>query len=244
MFETDEEAQTRLRATIRRLSVGSKPIDNVGDLAYISGGVESTQTHVYASIGNVSLDVSAPSFPDKDLAGRLAERVAQELADKALLGTTAITATGQSPEKFSLSLKSEGGRSIYRECHLHVSTIEGFSRASLTCMVNIEPSKALAAERTLTPQEVTTFATLVRQSDLCGGGHIGYDGRGVDVPLETLMGNCAQGGVAILVTGANRTFEENDARRQLLARLHALEKELHTVALENLKAARKQKLKE
>src|SRR4029453_14155220 len=92
VFETNEEAQTRLRATIRSLSVGSKPIENVGDLAYITGGA-SAQTHVYASIGNVFFDVSAPSFPDKDLAGRLAARAAQELADNALLVTTSITGT-------------------------------------------------------------------------------------------------------------------------------------------------------
>ena len=90
VFKTDEEAQTRLRTTIRSLSVGSTPIDNVGDLAYITGGA-STQTHVYASIRNVFFDVSAPSFPDKDLAKRLAARAAQELADNALQGTTSIT---------------------------------------------------------------------------------------------------------------------------------------------------------
>jgi hypothetical protein len=81
----------------------------------------------------------------------------------------------------------------------------------------------LRADRALTSDEVTTYSELVRTADLCSGGHTGVDGRPADAVLESLMTNCPDGGVAILVTSGNPTFKTNERRRHLLDRLHTLE---------------------
>lgn len=99
-------------------------------------------------------------------------------------------------------------------------------RTAGQCTLNVDPPRDLRAERSLTPQEAAALTALVRAADLCGGGHIGRDARAVDGELETLLTACANGQVAVLVTSGNPTFQANDARRQLLARLHAVESQL------------------
>ena len=147
----------------------------------------------------------------------------------ALLAATQTT-TGQGTDDIGLSLSRQYGRALYRDCRLDVTVFEGHGRTALHCTFNIEPPKSLHAERTLAPQEVAALSALVRTSDLCGGGHIGRDGRAHDAELETLMTRCSEGRVAVLVTTDNSTFNDYNARRQLLDRLHALEDELRRAA--------------
>ena len=130
---------------------------------------------------------------------------------------------GQPVERVALSLKREYGRALYRDCRLDVTIFEGQGRTSLHCNVNSQPPRVLREERALTSDEVKTYSELVPTADLCGGGHTGVDGRPVDAVLETLMTNCPDGRVAVLVTSGNPTFKANERRRQLLDRLHALE---------------------
>jgi hypothetical protein len=148
----------------------------------------------------------------------------------ALVAITEASMTGQTPDTVALSLTRQYGRALYRDCRLDVTIIQGQGRTALQCSFNIEPPKNLRAERTLAAHEVTAFSALVRTSGLCNAGHTGRDGRAGDGVLETLMTNCPEGRVAVLVTSGNPTFSENDARRQLLDRIHALEDELRKSA--------------
>ncbi len=136
----------------------------------------------------------------------------------------------QSDDNVALTLTRQYGRARFRDCRLDVTVFERQGQTALQCTFNIEPPKSLRAERALTPQEVTTFSALMRGSDLCSGGHTGRDTRAVDGVLETLMAGCSEGHVAVLVTSGNPSFAANDARRQLLDRLHALEDELRKAA--------------
>lgn len=139
------------------------------------------------------------------------------------------TLIGQPADNVRLSLKREYGRALYRDCRLDVTIFEGRGGAALRCTYNIEPPRILRAERTFTEADVTRLATLARASDLCTGGHTGTDARADDGELETLMTNCSEGRVAMLVTSGNPTFA-NNPRRQLLEHLHALEAELRKAA--------------
>jgi len=147
----------------------------------------------------------------------------------ALLSTAAYAA-GQPVEQIALSLTREYGRAIYRDCRLDITIFEGQGRAGWQCTLNREPPKSVRAERALTPQEVRAYSDLLRTVDLCGGGHMGIDGRAGDGVLETLTTRCSEGSVAILVTSGNPTFNTNESRRQLLDRLHSLEEELRKSA--------------
>jgi hypothetical protein len=51
-----------------------------------------------------------------------------------------------------------------------------------------------------------------------------------DGVLETMMTNCSDDRVAVLVTSGNPTFRTNNARRRLLERIHALEAQLQEIA--------------
>lgn len=139
-------------------------------------------------------------------------------------------APGQRSDTFSLSLNSEYGRALYRQCRLSVVAFRDEGRGQLYCTLNIDPPKAIYVDRKLTSAEVKTFADLVSASSLCSGGHLGQDTRASDGMLETLLTNCAAGQVAVLVTSGNPTFKTDGARRQLLERLHAIEQELRKSA--------------
>ena len=136
----------------------------------------------------------------------------------------------QSADDVALTLTRQYGRALYRDCRLDVTAFERQGRTALRCTFNIEPPKSLHAERPLTPQEAAAMSALVRAGDLCSGGHIGRDTRASNGELETLLTACSKGHVAMLVTSGNPTFQANDARRQLLDRLHALEDELRKAA--------------
>ena len=154
---------------------------------------------------------------------------------KSLIGSGAFLAmmaasAAQSADNVALSLTREYGRALYRDCRLDLTVFERQGRTALQCTFNIEPPRSLRAERLLTLQEVTAFSALVRAGDLCSGGHIGRDTRASDGALETLLTACPKGQVAVLVTSGNPTFQTNDPRGQLLARLHAIEDELRKAA--------------
>jgi hypothetical protein len=136
----------------------------------------------------------------------------------------------QSADNVALSLTRQYGRALYRDCRLDVTVFERQGRTALQCTFNSDPPRSLHAQRPLTPQEVAAVSALVRAGDLCSGGHIGRDTRASDGELETLLTACSKGHVAVLVTSGNPTFQTNDARRQLLARLHAVEAELQKAA--------------
>ena len=141
-----------------------------------------------------------------------------------------VTLIGQATDNVRLSLKREYGRAVYRECRLDVTIFEAQGSAALQCTYNVEPARILHAERALAQPEVTQLVALARASDLCTGGHTGTDTRGGDGELETLMTNCSESRVAVLVTSGNPTFHEYNARRKLLERIYALEGELHKAA--------------
>ena len=146
-----------------------------------------------------------------------------------LLAVTAAFAT-QSAGDVALSLTRQYGRAIYRDCRLDITAFLGQGHIALHCAFNIEPSKSLHADRTLTPDEAKAVSALVGASDLCGGGHTGRDERAGDGVIETLQTNCLDGGVAVLVTSGNPTFKAQGARRQLIGRLYAMEDELRKSA--------------
>jgi len=126
-----------------------------------------------------------------------------------------VTLIGQATENVRLSFKREYGRALYRECQLDVTIFEARGLAALQCTYNVEPARILHAERALAQPEVTQLVALARASDLCTGGHTGTDTRGSDGELETLMTNCSESRVAVLVTSGNPTFRKYNARRKL-----------------------------
>ena len=147
-----------------------------------------------------------------------------------LVATATTTLVVQEPKRAAFSFTRQYGRAVYRECRIDVTIVGGQGRTVLHCTLNRQPPQSLVMERSLVAQEVTVFSDLVAKSELCGGGHIGKDSRQLDGVLETLMTECAGGGVAVLVTSGNPTFATNGARRQLLERIRTLEDELRKSA--------------
>jgi len=139
--------------------------------------------------------------------------------------------TDQSVGDISLSLRTEHGRALFRDCRLDINVIDNRGRTSLECTYSSESPKVLRTERTLTRTEISDVSALAGASDLCSGGHVGRDETALDGELETLMTRCRDNRVAVLVTSGNPTFSSNDARRRLLERMHALDAELLKSAL-------------
>lgn len=79
VFETQEDAQNQVKDIVARLSISTRRLSGVGDVAYITDG-GSTLTHVYASVGAVLLHVSVPASQERGR--RVAEGVSRELAER------------------------------------------------------------------------------------------------------------------------------------------------------------------
>ena len=134
----------------------------------------------------------------------------------------------QSNNNIRLSLHQQFARALFRECRLDVGTYESGGSAYLRCVRYGVAPRELLGNRKLTAEEVTRLVGLVREGNLFAGDHIGIDGRGSDVPFETLT-ITVEPETAVLVTSGNPSFTTG-ARQQLLDWMHAVMRELEESA--------------
>jgi hypothetical protein len=136
----------------------------------------------------------------------------------------------QFPPHFSLVFTREYGYSKYRRCTLEIDLFLKSTRATLEC----DPTgggEYVAARRELTDDEAGRLRRLTEAADLFGPDHIGEDLTPMDGTLETLRFRPVAGGrAAVLVTSGNRSFVDQDARRDLLRLLKTIESDLSGAA--------------
>jgi hypothetical protein len=139
----------------------------------------------------------------------------------------AQSSVGKPPKGLHLTLTRAYGRAIYRECELHVGVYEGRGAADLWCEPNtVETLRPRwTARLNLTGQEIAQLEALFAAAKLYGGGHVGCDGRSQDGLFETLKVDTNDGTV-VLVTRCNASFDDQSARRELLALLRTIEARL------------------
>lgn len=90
---------------------------------------------------------------------------------------------------------------------------------------------AVTAGRGLTVDEAARLRRFAERPDLYGAEHIGRDVTPTDGTFDTIRFRPIAGGRAVvLVTSGNRSFAENDARRNLLGLLSGLLSELLAAA--------------
>ena len=131
-----------------------------------------------------------------------------------------------------LSLKREyGGRTLFRECRLDVTVLEGKGRSGLLCSRTAGPENpgSVSRNRDLTAGEVSEILKLSGASDLFAGGHVGTDSTAVDGLFETLMVTETGRRTAVLVSSGNDTFTIG-SRRDLIRLLYSLLNELQKAA--------------
>ena len=123
---------------------------------------------------------------------------------------------GDMPGRFALILHRQADEGV--ESKLEVHFLPDTATASL-----FYPTAARRATDALSPLESAELRKLTERSRLDEGGHIGY----VGATLETLaFRDLENGRTVVLVTGGNKNFVEDPARRALLQRLRALEERL------------------
>jgi hypothetical protein len=117
------------------------------------------------------------------------------------------------PGRFSLILHRQADEGVGWK--LEVRFLPDTATASL-----FYPTAGLRATEALSPLEFAELLKLTERSRLDEGGHIGYVGG----TLETLaFRDLENGRTVVLVTGGNKNFVEDPARRALLQLLRALE---------------------
>lgn len=134
------------------------------------------------------------------------------------------------PSHFTIVFTREYGMWEYRTCALEASLYLNASQASLICYAT--ERARVTAGRALTVDEADRLRRLAERADLYRGDHIGRDVTPTDGTFDTIRFRPIAGGRAVvLVTSGNRSFAENDARRELLEALRGLLAELLAAAL-------------
>jgi hypothetical protein len=135
------------------------------------------------------------------------------------------------PTNLQLSLKREYGRSLFRECRLDVTIVDGKGRSSLRCSPtsSSDSSGTVSRDRDLTARELGDILRLSKASDLFTGGHVGTDATAVDGLFETLRVTEPGRGTVVLVSSGNDSFTIG-SRRELIRLLYAILNELQKAA--------------
>jgi hypothetical protein len=131
-----------------------------------------------------------------------------------------------------LSLKREyGGRTLFSECRLDVTILEGKGRSGLICSRTAGPENpgSVSRNRDLTAGEISQVLKLSGASDFFTGGHVGTDSAAVDGLFETLMVTEPGRRTVVLVSSGNDSFTIG-SRRELIRLLYSLLNELQKAA--------------
>lgn len=130
-----------------------------------------------------------------------------------------------------LSLKREYGRSLFRECQLDVTILEGKGRSGLSCSRTPAPDSpgSVSRNRDLTAAEISEILKLSGASDFFAGGHVGTDSTAVDGLFETLKVTEPGRRTVVLVASGNDTFTIG-SRRDLIRLLYSILNELQKAA--------------
>ena len=138
---------------------------------------------------------------------------------------------GQAPRGLHLTLIRDYGRAIHRQCRVHAGVYEGYGVTELWC--DYAPSNKkfapLTARIELTAEEVNRLDALFTAAKLFEGRHVGCDGTPSDGIFETLK-VYTNAGTVVLVTTCNTSFEDDAARRELLAMFKTFEDRLRKSA--------------
>ena len=114
-----------------------------------------------------------------------------------------------------MTLVREHGSWEYRACSLEISLFPDTSRVTFEC----DPADGARVHSTsvVADEDVNDLRRLAEAADLYGRDHIGEDITPTDGAFETLRFRPIEGGRAVvLVTSGNRSFMDQEARRELL----------------------------
>ena len=156
------------------------------------------------------------------------------LAPAFILAVVLISIPERSWAQFTnvqLSLKREYGRSLFRECQLDVTILDGKGRSGLRCSGSAAPGSpgSVSRDRPLTTSEIGDILKLSQASDLFAGGHVGTDSTAVDGLFETLRVTEPGRRTAVLVSSGNDSFTIG-SRRDLIRLLYSILNELQKAA--------------
>lgn len=133
------------------------------------------------------------------------------------------------PPHFTIVFTREYGMWKYRTCTLEVSLFLNTDRAGLECVTTDNKHERFITD--LPDFDATRLRQLAQAADLYGSNHIGEDVTPTDGKFETLRFRPVAGGRAVvLVTSGNRSFEEQQARRDLLEFLNRIRSDLREKA--------------
>jgi hypothetical protein len=136
-----------------------------------------------------------------------------------VLVLASVRSSAQLPP-LQISLEQRFARALFHSCQLDIHVVDRRGRSSLRCVRNLGPPAELASARALTSQEAERLLTLTADEATFSGTPSGYDQRGVDGFLETVMIQRGPGTI-VLVSSGNPTFQTG-SRRRLLDLLHSI----------------------
>ena len=133
------------------------------------------------------------------------------------------------PTHFTIVFTREYGMWKYRACTLEVSLFLNRNQARLVCSAN--DRAPATAGRDVTVDEAAQLRRLAKRADLYGADHIGRDLTPTDGTFDMIRFRPLAGGRAVvLVTSGNRSFADDEARRDLLGLLSSLFSDLLAAA--------------
>lgn len=133
------------------------------------------------------------------------------------------------PRHFTVVFTREYGMWKYRACMLEISLFLNTNRAALEC--DTAGGARMKSTQELADGDATRLRQLAQAADLYGPDHLGQDVTPTDGVFETLRFRPVAGGRAVvLVTSGNRSFVDQEARRDLLQLLNRIESDLREKA--------------
>jgi hypothetical protein len=133
------------------------------------------------------------------------------------------------PPNFTIVVTREYGMWKYRTCTLEVSLFLNTDHAGLECVTTDNKHERFSTD--LPGFDATRLRQLVQSADLYGSNHIGEDVTPTDGKFETLRFRPVAGGRAVvLLTSGNRSFEDQQARRDLLELLNQIKSNIREKA--------------
>lgn len=133
------------------------------------------------------------------------------------------------PPNFTIIFTREYGMWKYRACTLELSLFLNTDHAAVECVTTDNRHERFSTY--LPGFDSTRLRQLAQAADLYESNHVGEDVTPTDGTFETLRFCPVAGGRAVvLVTSGNRSFEDQQARRELLALLHQIRSDLREKA--------------
>ena len=133
------------------------------------------------------------------------------------------------PSNFTIIFTRQYGYWKYRACTLEVNLYLNTDRASIECVTTDNKHERFSTD--LPGFDTTRLRQLAEAADLYGANHIGEDATPTDGKLETLRFRPVAGGrTVVLVTSGNRSFEDQQARRDFLEFVNRIASDLREAA--------------